>query len=71
MTPIENPTVAWPESQSPFVTVARLTLTSAGADVEGMRFDPWSGLADHRPLGEIMRARKAAYFHSQKARGAQ
>ena len=42
----------------------------AGADVERLRFDPWGGLAAHRPLGEIMRARKAAYFHSQKARGA-
>jgi hypothetical protein len=69
-TPIENPTVAWPESQSPFVTVARLTLTGADADVEGMRFDPWGGLADHRPLGEIMRARKSAYRLSQKGRGA-
>ncbi len=70
VTPIENPTVAWPESQSPFVTVARLTLASADADVEGMRFDPWGGLADHRPLGEIMRARKSAYYLSQKGRGA-
>jgi hypothetical protein len=69
-TPIENPTVVWPESQSPFVNVARLTLTSANADVEGMAFDPWGGLADHRPLGEIMRARKAAYYLSQKGRGA-
>jgi len=34
------------------------------------KFDPWDALADHRPVGEIMRARKAAYFASQKERGA-
>lgn len=69
-TPIEDPTVAWPEDRAPPVVVARLRLTAVEPDVEGLRFDPWGGLADHRPLGEIMRARKAAYFHSQKARGA-
>jgi hypothetical protein len=70
VTPIEDPTVVWPQARSPFVTVARLTLTDASADGEGLRFDPWGGLADHRPLGEIMRARKAAYFLSQQGRGA-
>jgi len=69
-TPIEDPTVVWFESRSPFVAVARLVLTGVEADVEAMRFDPWGGLAEHRPLGEIMRARKAAYYLSQKGRGA-
>ncbi len=69
-TPIEDPTVAWPEDRARPLVVARLTLETEEADVERLRFDPWGGLADHRPLGEIMRARKAAYFHSQKARGA-
>ena len=69
-TPIENPTVIWSELQSPFVKVARLTLTGAADDIEGVVFDPWGGLADHRPLGEIMRARKAAYYLSQRRRGA-
>ena len=68
-TPIENPTVVWPESQSPFKTVARLILTGIAESVEGLVFDPWGGLADHRPLGEMMRARKAAYHASQKRRG--
>lgn len=68
-TPIENPPVRWPESESPFVPVARLTLTKAEADLEALKFDPWGGLADHRPLGEIMRSRKGAYYESQKARG--
>jgi hypothetical protein len=28
---------------------------------DGMSFSPWHGLAAHRPLGGIIRARKAAY----------
>lgn len=67
-TPIENPPVVWPAEQSPYVPVATLKLTKAGIDAEGLHFDPWGGLADHRPLGEIMRSRKTAYFVSQKAR---
>lgn len=80
LTPIEDPTVLWPESETPFVTVARLVAPKQdphSADgkalaqtIETGKFDPWVALADHRPLGEIMRARKAAYFASQQARGA-
>ncbi|HEX3760020.1 MAG TPA: hypothetical protein VHW23_14995 [Kofleriaceae bacterium] len=79
-TPIEDSTVVWPESESPFVTVARLVAPAQdpnSADgqalaqqIEAGKFDPWVALAEHRPLGEIMRARKAAYFASQQARGA-
>jgi len=79
-TPIEDPTVVWPESESPFVTVARLVAPaqdpnsadgkSLAQQIEAGKFDPWIALAEHRPLGEIMRARKAAYFASQEARGA-
>ena len=69
-TPIEDATVVWSEAVSPATPVARLTLTAEEGDVEKLRFDPWGGLADHRPLGEIMRARKAAYFTSHKGRGA-
>ncbi len=79
-TPIEDPTVVWPESESPFVTVARLVAPaqdpnsadgkSLAQQIEAGKFDPWIALAEHRPLGEIMRARKAAYFASQQARGA-
>ncbi len=67
-TPIEDPTKVWPLAVSPRIPVATLTLLSAGADVEGLRFDPWGGLMEHRPLGEIMRARKNAYYLSQQAR---
>jgi hypothetical protein len=35
--------------------------TRASAVDDSMSFSPWHGLAAHRPLGGIMRARKAAY----------
>lgn len=79
-TPIEDASNAWPEAEAPFVTVGRLTLPpqSIGegqadqqtAAIEATTFDPWNALAAHRPLGNVMRARKAAYFQSEQARGA-
>ena len=35
---------------------------------ERMRFGVWTGLAAHRPLGNINRARKEPYEHSAKFR---
>ena len=67
--PIEDAARVWPEDKSPYVTVARLAVEpqtawsqerSTGID-DGMSFSPWHGLAAHRPLGSIMRLRKAAY----------
>jgi hypothetical protein len=79
-TPIEDPTVEWPESLSPWAAVARLTIPAqatgspAGqalaAYIERLSFDPWHALAEHRPLGAIMRARAVAYRHAVGARGA-
>jgi hypothetical protein len=62
-TPIEDGRRPW---SSPKVTVGHLTLTHlADAEaVEADRFDPWLALEEHRPLGEIMRARRAAYWAS-------
>jgi len=74
LTPIENPTVDWPEAVAPYLTVGRLIVPRQDADaafaqeVEAGHFDIWGGLAAHRPLGEIMRARKAAYYASQQGR---
>lgn len=72
-TPIEDASKPWPEAETPLVTVAHLTLPqqegdAATAKAEAAAFDPWSGLAAHRPLGEVMRARKVAYYESQKGR---
>jgi hypothetical protein len=78
-TPIEDAAVDWAESSAPYVTVGRLTipqqsLDDAAAqqlarDIDRATFDPWEALVEHRPLGGIMRARKHAYFASQKTRG--
>ena len=74
--PIEDATVLWPEDQSPYVTVARLTagaqpgwseLREAAVD-DAMAFSPWHGIAAHRPLGSIMRVRKATYDSSAQFR---
>jgi hypothetical protein len=66
--PIEDATVKWPESISPYVPVARLTMPRqrfdsdeqlAFADV--LRYNPWHSLAEHRPLGNSNRARRRMY----------
>jgi hypothetical protein len=79
-TPIENAAQDWSESQAPFLTLARVLLPQQNVDsdvgkslaerCEKERFDPWRALVVHRPLGSVMRARRAAYFPSAKARGA-
>jgi hypothetical protein len=74
LTPIEDASVNW---TTPYSTVARLTLPvqDPSADpafaqqVEDAVFDPWQALAAHRPLGDVMRARKVVYFASQQTRG--
>jgi len=79
-TPIEDSSVEWKEADAPFVTVARLTLPTQdlGAPrgkkvleyIETLSFDPWHALEELRPLGNMMRARNAAYRLSTQARGA-
>lgn len=79
-TPIEDGSVEWLESVSPFVEVARVEIPAQdpdsargkllGTTCEAMSFDPWHALVEHRPLGSIMRARNAAYRVSTTARNA-
>ncbi|MEO6749531.1 MAG: catalase family protein [Casimicrobiaceae bacterium] len=67
--PIEDSSVVWPEQASPYVGVGRITAlpqvawstARAAAVDDGMSFSPWHSLAAHRPIGSIMRVRKAAY----------
>ena len=74
--PIEDASVVWPETLSPYVAVARITaapqagwsLDLSRAVDDGMSFSPWHGIQAHRPLGSIMRVRKAAYEMSSKFR---
>lgn len=63
--PIEDPTVPWLESESPFVRVATLDIPvqvpDQGRGCEDLSFSPWHSLAAHQPLGGISRMRKAVY----------
>lgn len=78
VTPIEDLRSPWPEDASPFHPVARLRIPAQDIDsaagrelaqqIEDDAFDPWSALTEHRPLGEVMRARKVAYFPSVQNR---
>jgi hypothetical protein len=79
-TPIENAEPDWLESDAPYLVVGYLTVPpieiggdehkKLEAEVEAGKFDPWNALMVHRPLGAVMRARKATYFKSQQGRGA-
>jgi hypothetical protein len=69
--PVEDVTVEWPEQLSPFVTVAKLRLPrqDIGGDdnleaMDAVSLTPWRCTATHRPLGNIMRARKEVYRQS-------
>ena len=75
--PIEDASVAWPEDKSPYVTIGRIyaPVQNAWSDAnrravdEGTAFSPWHGLAAHRPLGGVNRARRDSYKHSAAFRG--
>lgn len=77
-TPIEDASKEWTEPVASVLTVARLTIPPQDIDgdsgralataIEAAAFDPWCALADHRPLGDVMRARKVVYFASQNGR---
>ncbi|MDX1957665.1 MAG: catalase [Leptospiraceae bacterium] len=78
LTPIEDASKVWNESDSPFITVGKLVIPKFSFDTEEHKkleeeieknyLDPWNSLKEHRPLGDIMRARKYAYYASQSNR---
>jgi hypothetical protein len=77
--PVEDASVAWPEDESPFIPVARISVppqpawteTRSAAIDDGMSFNPWHALAAHRPIGSIMRARKVVYEVMSQVRARQ
>lgn len=74
--PVEDASVEWPEEESPYQVVARLTLPVQEAYSparrvyadETLSFNPWHCLPEYRPLGSIQRARRVAYDASTKFR---
>jgi hypothetical protein len=73
--PIEDASAKWSEAESPYRTVARLTLPAqiawtperAALD-DRLCYNPAHALEAHRPLGSIMRARTRAYRATQRYR---
>jgi hypothetical protein len=67
--PVEDASVLWPDTVSSPQPIAKITFPAQDAystarqayadDV--LSFNPWHALADHRPLGSIMRIRIKAY----------
>jgi hypothetical protein len=73
--PIEDASVVWPESISPFVPVGHLSIgaqpawsTDAEAREDALAFAPWHALAAHRPLGSLNRARRVVMAASRQFR---
>src|SRR5262249_38417697 len=77
--PVERPTVEWDEKVSVPVPVARLVISKQDTSAEratrietlcdGLRFNPWHARMEHRPLGNMSRARKVVYLASADNRG--
>ncbi|KAL0490798.1 hypothetical protein AKO1_009612 [Acrasis kona] len=74
--PVEDASVEWPESVSPYVTVARINIPpqETFSDErrvfweEKIKIDPWAGLEEHCPLGSINRLRRQVYETSRQFR---
>lgn len=75
--PIEDATKQWDEEESPFVAVATLEVPHQAAWEhqasdkvdDRLAYNIWHGLAAHRPLGNINRARNEPYRFSSDYRG--
>jgi len=66
--PIEDPSILWKESDSPFIIVAKITIPQQKFDseqqqqfCENLSFSPWNALSEHRPIGQLNRIRKEVY----------
>lgn len=73
--PIEDAFIEWDEEQTSFIKVAKLTIPSQDFDTpekntfcENLSFNPWHARIEHRPLGNMNRARKVVYDHISKVR---
>lgn len=78
-TPTEDPAVEW---MTPFFVIGRVELLQRPDDEEWqvaqneadtatcdtLSFSPWNALEEHRPLGNINRARRAVYDASRRCR---
>jgi len=71
--PVEDTTVEWSTDDSPFIPVAHLDIASQQFEgnndlCEGLSFNPWHSLPEHRPIGVMNRIRKAVYLEVSRYR---
>jgi hypothetical protein len=73
--PIEDASIEWKESETPFISVAKIRIPRQQFDslaqlhfADILTFNPWHCLAEHRPLGNVNRSRKALYEAMSKLR---
>jgi hypothetical protein len=73
--PIENAAVMWPTKLSPRVPVAVIRIPRQTFDspeqiafARVLAYNPWHCVAEHRPLGNIGRARKRMYWELSQLR---
>ena len=66
--PVEDSTLEWDESLSPFVKIATVHVPKQTFDsekqmsfCENLSYTPWHSLPEHRPLGGVNRVRKPVY----------
>lgn len=74
-TPVENPMDEWKEEKSEFIPVAKIDIppqqfrSARQQDFcENLSFTPWHALPEHRPLGNLNRARRFVYEATSKKR---
>jgi hypothetical protein len=78
-TPIEDTSISWEPDDAPLVKVAQIRIRrcelndpdarAVSGAVDRLSFSPWHAMEDHRPLGNVMRARRVAYQASSALRG--
>jgi hypothetical protein len=73
--PIENSSVMWPTTLSPRVPAAVLRIPKQTFDsseqlafARVLSYNPWHCIPDHRPLGNLSRARRRMYYELSKLR---
>jgi catalase len=74
---IENASSEWKESDYPFISVAKITISAPQSEVdsaenkahcEKLAFTPWHSLTEHQPIGSINRLRQSVYQASAEHR---
>jgi hypothetical protein len=78
-TPIEDTSIPWEPYNAPLVKIEQVRIPRCDLDdpaalalsgaVDRLSFSPWHATEDHRPLGNVMRARRVAYRESSALRG--